>query len=79
MSLGELLLTALVALFIFGPERLPSLARNLGKVFQKCNSYKLQLLEFWQEQKNIGQLDENIKKAQEADKYYSNDETEPRP
>lgn len=70
MSLGELLLTTLIALLVFGPERLPTLARHLGKLFKHVNHYKQIAQQFLESQKNQLQLDENIKKAQTADKKY---------
>ena len=73
MSLGELLLTALVALLVFGPEHLPMLARHLGKVMRQVNHYKQLAQQFWDSHNNQLQLDENIKKAQAADEKYTLD------
>ena len=71
MSMGELILTALVALLVFGPERLPTLARHLGALVQRAHHYKQQALLFLEEQKLALQLQENMKKADEADKKYN--------
>lgn len=74
MSLGELLLTLIVALAVFGPTKLPMLARHLGKLVAKFNYYKQQIETFWQQQIKEQQLQENIKKAQKADADYQTDE-----
>lgn len=68
MSLGELLLTLLIALLVFGPERLPSVARHLGKLLGYANRYKQLALQWWEEQKKELQLQENIKKAEKIEK-----------
>lgn len=70
MSMGELLLTALVALLVFGPERLPTLARQLGSLVKQANKYRQQAMSFLEEAKLEQQLQENIKKANEADEQY---------
>ena len=51
MSMGELLLTTLIALLVFGPERLPALARHLGKLIQYINRYKQEASRFFDAQK----------------------------
>lgn len=68
MNLAELLLTLVIALIVFGPERLPSVARHLGKLFGYANRYKQRALQWWEEQKKELQLQENIKKAEQIDK-----------
>lgn len=73
MSLGELLLTVLVALLVFGPEHLPMLARHIGKFMRQINHYKQMTQQFWDSQNTQLQLDENIKKAQAGDKQYTLD------
>ncbi len=70
MSLGELLLTLIVALFVFGPKKLPMVAYHLGKLIRYCNHYKQQAITFWQQQLNEQQLQENISKALKADSDY---------
>ena len=71
MSSGELLLTLLIALFVFGPKKLPMLAYHLGKLMGRLNGYKQQALAFWEEQINERQLQENTKKAEKADENYN--------
>ncbi len=71
MSGGELLLTLLIALFVFGPKKLPMLAYHLGKLFGRLNGFKQQAVAFWQEQINEQQLQENTKKAEQADENYN--------
>lgn len=75
MSMGELILTTLVALLVFGPERLPTLARQLGTLLKRANHYKQQALLFLEEQKQALQLQENMKKAEEADDKYNSKST----
>lgn len=70
MSSGELLLTLLVALFVFGPKKLPMLAYHLGKLIGRLNGYKQQAVIFWQQQINEQQLQENTEKAEKADASY---------
>lgn len=70
MSSGELILTLLVALFVFGPKKLPMLAYHLGKLFRRFNDYKQKMVVFWQQQVNEHQLQENTKKAEKADASY---------
>lgn len=70
MSSGELLLTFIVALAVFGPSKLPMLATHLGQLLQKLNQLKGVAGNFWQQQMNEYQLQENKRKADEADKKY---------
>lgn len=71
MSSGELILTLVVALIVFGPSKLPMLATHLGQLFRKINQFKEQLSSLWLEQLNQIQLQENERKAEEGDKKYS--------
>lgn len=70
MSLSELLLTAFVALIVFGPSKMPMLAKHLGIAMKHINQFKQQLSEFWQNQLNEAQLIENNHKAEKADDLY---------
>ncbi|WED42814.1 Sec-independent protein translocase subunit TatA/TatB [Legionella cardiaca] len=76
MSSGELLLTLLVALIVFGPNKLPMLAEHLGKLFRHVNYFKQQAIAFWQAQLNEQQLKENTRKAEKADALYHANEIE---
>ena len=73
MSMGELLITLIVALVVFGPKKLPMLAQHLGLLLGRFNHYKQQTATFWQQQLKEQQLQENIRKAQKADTRYQND------
>ena len=66
----ELLLIFIVALIVFGPKKLPMLASHLGLLMRKLNHLKAQATAFWQQQLNEHQLQENERKAEEADKQY---------
>ena len=70
MSLSELLIVILVALVVFGPEKLPELAHNLGKLAAKGKQLKQQFNDQVQQHQLQFQLEENEKKAAEADKAY---------
>ena len=70
MSTGELLLTTLVALLVFGPQRLPMLARHLGQIIRQMNHTKQRLTHYLEAQQNQIQLEDRIKKANAADKEY---------
>ena len=75
MSMGQLFLTFLVALLVFGPAKLPMLVRHLGRVLAQFNRYKQQAALAWQKQLqytlNEEQLEDNLKKAQKADASYT--------
>lgn len=66
----ELLVIFIVALIVFGPKKLPMLATHLGLLFRQIHRWKAQATAFWQQQLNEHQLQENKRKAEEADKYY---------
>jgi sec-independent protein translocase protein TatB len=70
MSSGELLLTFIVALIVFGPSKLPMLATHLGLLMRKVSQIKEQAASFWQQQLNEHQLKENQLKAEQGDKKY---------
>ena len=77
MSSGELLLIFLVAMLVFGPSKLPMLAHHLGQLIKCLNHYKRQASVFWQSQLNEHTLQENIIKAEKADKQYPADKVTP--
>lgn len=70
MSAGELLLTAFIALLVFGPKQLPTLARQLGALMKRVNDYKQQFYAFLEAENQAHQLQDNMKKAAEADEKY---------
>lgn len=71
MSISETLMILIVALVVFGPDKLPELARHLGKLFAKGKRLKEQFDQQIHNQKLQFDLEENIKKAAEADKKYN--------
>ena len=77
MSTGQLLLTLLVALLVFGPDKLPMLARHLGQAIARLERYKQQAIALWQTHSNEQLLQENQRKAHEADAVYHKDRTTP--
>ncbi|MBL7481673.1 Sec-independent protein translocase subunit TatA/TatB [Legionella bononiensis] len=77
MSSGELLLTFIVAVIVFGPSKLPMLATHLGLLMRKVNQLKVYAAEFWQQQLNEIQLQENKRKAELGDEEYKKTESKP--
>lgn len=67
---AELLLILVVALIVFGPNKLPMLARHLGLLMRKLNQLKSQASVLWEQQLKELQLEENKRKAEEADQQY---------
>lgn len=66
----ELLVIFIVALIVFGPKKLPMLATHLGLLMRQVQQWKTKAQTFWQQQLNEYQLQENQRKAEEADKHY---------
>ncbi|WP_019215788.1 twin-arginine translocase TatA/TatE family subunit [Legionella tunisiensis] len=77
MSSGELLLTFLVAIVVFGPSKLPMLAEHLGKLVRHINLLKEKMINFWQNQLDEQQLKENTRKAEKADAIYRQEDKTP--
>ncbi len=74
MNSSELFLTFLVALIVFGPNKLPMLAEHLGKLLRLLSHVKQQASLFWQAQVQEQQLRENTRKAEQADVIYQDKE-----
>jgi Sec-independent protein translocase protein TatA len=70
MSTGELFVILIVALIVFGPKKLPMLATHLGLLVKKFFEFKAHASALWQQQLNELQLQENLRKAKEADEHY---------
>ncbi|MCE0722155.1 Sec-independent protein translocase subunit TatA/TatB [Legionella resiliens] len=77
MSGGELLIIFIVALIVFGPKKLPMLATHLGLLIRKLNQLRAQAGILWQQQLDALQLQENQRKAKEADEQYKKEEQTP--
>ena len=67
---AELLVILIVALIVFGPNKLPMLAGHLGLFIRKVNQLKNQASLLWEQQLKELQLEDNKRKAEEADKQY---------
>jgi len=78
MSFWELAVIAVVALIVLGPEKLPTVARTLGRWFYKLRQASSTFQTEMNEQLKIAELDENIAKAKEAEKQYGVQRTEDR-
>lgn len=74
MSLAELLVILCVALCVFGPQKLPELAENFGKLISKVTLFKHQISKQFDEQKKQLELASNLKRAKDADKQYQSEE-----
>lgn len=63
MNVGfqELILIAAVALLVFGPERLPELARNAGKLIAKFRAETSRSVEELKKAADIGDLERELK------------------
>lgn len=75
MSSAQLLITMLVTLLVFGPKKLPMLAHHLGQLITRIERYKNQARALWQTQLNEQLLQENQRKALNADALYQQDRT----
>lgn len=70
MSLAEMLVILSVSLMVFGPKKLPMLARHLGFWFGKFRRWQEQWHTFWQMKTKEIELFENEKKAEISDALY---------
>ena len=70
MSMAELLLTLMVAVCVFGPTKLPMLARHLARLLHHVQQYRQQWHVFCQQQIQQIQLEDNTKKAALVDRQY---------
>lgn len=70
MSSGEILVILIVALIVFGPKKLPMLAMHLGLLLRKMDQLKADATALWQQQLKELQLEENQRRAKEADERY---------
>lgn len=77
MNALELLLIFIVALIAFGPKKLPMLAHHLGILLRHAAHYKQHITAFWQQQLREQQLQENIKKATQAEQKYAQKKKRP--
>lgn len=76
MSGGELLLTLMVALMVFGPKQLPMVASHLGTLLRRLIRYKEKAKSLWQASLYLEQLQDNTKKAEVADADYNKQRSE---
>jgi sec-independent protein translocase protein TatB len=70
MNISELLVIIMVAIVVFGPTKLPMLAKHLGKFIRQLNYLRVQAADFWQTQLNEQKLRENQERAGKADILY---------
>lgn len=70
MSFAELVVVALVALIVFGPERLPEIAYRVGQWRAKLDKLSQNLQQQVDEHALQQQLLDNEAKAKTADQHY---------
>ena len=68
MGFWELLLTLLVALVVIGPQRLPGVARSLGRAMAQFRQLTDKVQGEFEQQMKLDQLQENIAKAEAIEK-----------
>lgn len=79
MNFSELLVILVVALVVFGPERLPTMARRLGLWASKFHQLKSKWDQELEQQLHQFKLQENEEKAKAADKKYLSELKAPDP
>lgn len=67
INTSEVLVILLVALIVFGPSKLPMLARHLGLALAKINDLKALTASFIEQEAAKQQLKENLRRAEEAE------------
>lgn len=67
---GELLLILIVSLLVFSPKKIPMLASHLGLFFKQILVWKEQASLLWEQQLKELQLQNNLRKAEDADRRY---------
>lgn len=67
-SLGELLLTGVVALIVLGPKRLPQAAYQLAKAMQKVYQLVSPVKQAFEQQVKQIELHQNRQRAETAEK-----------
>lgn len=73
MSLGEIIVILVVALFVFGPDKLPTLAQHAATLFNKLQALKMR---FHSEVDDIfkqQQYEENLRKAEATERAAKKD------
>ncbi len=56
IGIGELILILVIALIVFGPEKLPEIARNIGKVYRQIRDFSDNVKENIERELNIDVL-----------------------
>lgn len=73
MNFSEVIVILVVALIVFGPERLPSLAQKIGRLIGKARMMSNDLKQELDEQLKHEQLKENQQRAEQAEQQYKQD------
>lgn len=70
MMVLEWLVIVVVAFVVFGPQKLPQLATQVGTILRKLNQVRYQMNRFLQTQLQEQQLLQNQQKAEDAEALY---------
>lgn len=70
MGLTELLLVLLVAVLVIKPKQLPSIIKQIAKLFNGAKKLKEDAQQQLESELKLDLLEENKKKAAAADKHY---------
>lgn len=74
MSMGELLVIFFVALIVCGPERLPEIAKKLGRLIARMHLWRQHWQNEWLFYTNQEQLKENLRQAEIIERRYQESE-----
>lgn len=70
ISIGEIAIIIIVALVVFGPDKLPELAQRLGRLFHQWQRFTSSIQKDIEESLKEEELNKRIEKAKEADQMY---------
>ena len=70
MSFAELIIVFIVAIIVLGPERLPTIARQAGRLYKKAQDFAANVQNEISNAAKHATLEENEQKAKIADTQY---------
>lgn len=68
MHFSELLVVIIIAIIVFPPKKIPELAQTLARVIRYIKTIKNEIFSSLQPLEKQFQLEDNIKRAEEAEK-----------
>lgn len=72
MGIGEMVLIVLVFIIVFGPNKLPQLAKDIGRIVYRLSVWRDNLSEKLDREIRHHALDANQEKAKLAENFYKN-------